>query len=259
MKGTPHSALLRKDCLEIQKAGECTGGCVWRPEGHSKTKGVCRIHTTKTPRYKNPVEFLTGRLVDELLTTFTAAEELLQHKVSPLKPLDTHALLEHDDSVLFAAPGSSSDELLKRLGFFQRRSDKYTQGLFYPEEVTGTEEELEKIKARADLGPRRILAEAGVVAFMKIPIADINKEIGHAWTGSDSDWQYVGNKKAVNVILLKKEGDELRPSKFIRGSGPASNPRYIIIGPTGQFMPKKDSTVVFSHEELPEFLRAFVQ
>ena len=259
LKGTPHATLLRKDCLEIKKSADCTGGCAWVPKGRSKTEGTCLIHTTKTPRYKNPVEFLTARLVDELLQTFTAAEELLQHRVSPLKPLDTHALIEHGDSVLFAAPGSSSDELLKRLGFFNRRGDKYTRGLVYPEEVASAETTAQGPAIRADLSSRRELSEAGVVAFLKIPIADINKDLGRAWTGSEEDWQYVANKSGVNVILTKLEGEELRPSKFIRGSGSASNPRYIIIGPSGQFRPNKPTTVVFSHDDLPPFLRTFVQ
>jgi hypothetical protein len=260
LKGTPHAALLRKNCLQIKKASECTGGCAWVRKGASKTEGQCLIHTTSTPRYKMPTEFLTARLVDELLQSFTEAEELLRHHVSPLKPLGTHALLEEGDSVLFAAPGSSSDELLRKLGFFHRRSDKYTQGLSYPEEVTATEGTEIQPVARADLGPRRILAEAGVAAFLKLTVAEINKEIGHAWTGSDDDWQYVGNKKGVNVILLKVDGDELRPSKFIRGSGPASNPSYIIIGPTGLFrMNGKPTDVVFSYDDLPADLRAFVQ
>ena len=261
LKGTPHSALLRKDCLQIKKASDCTGGCAWVRKGASKTEGQCLIHTTATPRYKVPANFLTARLVDELLLSFTEAEELLRHHVSPLKPLGTHALLEEGDAVLFAAPGSSSDELLRKLGFFHRRSDKYTRGLSYPEEVGGEEGAAASSSApRADLAQRRIVAEAGVAAFLKIPLAEINKELGHAWTGSDDDWQYVGNKRGVNVILLKVDGDELRPSKVIRGSGSASNPRYIIIGPTGQFRNNgAPGVVVFPYDELPADLRTFVE
>jgi hypothetical protein len=128
-EGSPVKTLLRKNCLQTKKA-ECTGGCTWAGDS-----ARCLIHTPTTPRYVNPARVLSARLVDELIRTFSAAEEVLKEKVPFLRPLSADALVKGEDSLLFAAEGRGSTALYDKLGYSGRKPTAYTHGLAYPEEV----------------------------------------------------------------------------------------------------------------------------
>jgi hypothetical protein len=127
--GSPVKTLLRKNCLQT-KQKDCTGGCTWAGES-----ARCLIHTPTTPRYTNPARVLSARLVDELIRTFGAAEEVLKEKVPFLRPLSADAMVRGTDSLLFAAEGRGSSDLYARLGYTGRKPTAYTKGLTYPEEV----------------------------------------------------------------------------------------------------------------------------
>jgi hypothetical protein len=128
--GSPTKTLLRRDCLQIKKDKRCTGGCTWAGESSR-----CLIHTPTTERYVNPERVLAARLVDELIRTFGAAEEVLKQKVPYLRPLQSDALIRSSDSLLFAAEGRGSAALYDRLGYSGRKPSAYTKGYTYPEEV----------------------------------------------------------------------------------------------------------------------------
>jgi hypothetical protein len=128
--GSSVKTLLRRDCRQIKKKEQCTGGCTWAGE-----TSRCLIHTPVTERYVDPARVLSARLVDELIRTFSAAEEVLQQKVPFLKPLPSSALIRGTDSLLFAAEGRGSSALYERLGYSGRKPTAYTKGYTYPEEV----------------------------------------------------------------------------------------------------------------------------
>jgi hypothetical protein len=129
-EGNPVKTLLRRDCLQIKKEKICTGGCSWAGE-----TSRCLIHTPATERYVDPSRVLAARLVDELIRTFSAAEEILKQKVPFLRPLASDALVKGTGSLLFAAEGRGSTALYDRLGYSGRKPTAYTKGLTYPEEV----------------------------------------------------------------------------------------------------------------------------
>jgi hypothetical protein len=208
-EGSPvsaHKDILRRDC-RLTERSKCGGGCVWIAK-HAANEGTCLIHTRVTGRYKDPLRLLTARLVDELVSTFDLAHELLENRVSAIKPLEPGAILRSGDSVLFSAAGRSTSELLSRLGYDQRKSTRFTQGLTYPEEV-GTEPEL--LADYALLRP--VVPSAGVArdprsamlavlsGYLGLTKQAVELETGRPWTASREDWQFVADRANVVVIL----------------------------------------------------------
>ena len=128
--GSPIKTMLRRDCLQIKTKEQCSGGCSWAGE-----TSRCLIHTPSTERYVDPMRVLAARLVDELIRTFSAAEEILKQKVPYLKPLPATALIRSTDSILFAAEGRGSSVLYDKLGYSGRKPTAYTKGFTYPEEI----------------------------------------------------------------------------------------------------------------------------
>lgn len=129
-KGDPRtdstSSMLRRDCLQIQKEGECGGACSW-------SEGRCLIHAAGTPRYVNPAYVLSARLVDELLRTHAEAMQILNNRVSRLQiPKGTQ---KSEGQITLAVEGRGDSVLFRELGLEGRLPSKYRRGHTYPEEL----------------------------------------------------------------------------------------------------------------------------
>jgi hypothetical protein len=187
--GSPVKTLLRRDCLQIKKEVQCTGGCTWAGDS-----ARCLIHTPATERYVDPMRVLAARLVDELLRTFTAADEVLKQRVPYLKPLPATALIRSTDSLLFAAEGRGSSVLYDKLGYSGRKPTAYTKGYIYPEEVDMTVDGIDpymppipeswtrKLRVSqfgADIArDQSARRDAALVALYKKPIVELEKAMG---------------------------------------------------------------------------------
>jgi hypothetical protein len=211
-EGSPLKTLLRRDCLQIKKKSQCTGGCSWAGE-----TARCLIHTPETERYTDPLRVLTARLVDELIRTFSAAEEILNQKVPYLKPLPAAAMIRSKDSLLFAAEGRGSTVLYDKLGYSGRKPTAYTKGYTYPEEVDVNVEGLDpymppipetwtkKLRVSvfgADIGrdPRARL-EAALVALYKKPIIELETAMGDVpLDGSPASLDKLAEVLGMNIL-----------------------------------------------------------
>jgi hypothetical protein len=188
-EGDSVKTLLRRDCRAIKKESRCTGGCTWAGEA-----ARCLIHSPVTERYVDPIRVLAARLVDELIRTFGAAEEVMRQKVPLLRPLASDALIRGDESLLFAAEGRGTEALYEKLGYSGRKPTAYTQGLTYPEEVdlevSGIEKHappipedwLKRLRPAvfgADISrDTRARLEAAFVALYGKPITDLQAAMG---------------------------------------------------------------------------------
>jgi hypothetical protein len=205
------------------------------------------------------------RLVNELLETFDLARELLDDRVSAIKPLKAGEIVRGagEDSVLFSAPGGSSAELLTRLGYDQRKPTAFTRGLTYPEEVSrepdvaadyGT---IVPTVARAGLAPS-VAAMAQLAAYTGKTPAGLEAELGRPFTFSVADWQHVADGKHVGIVLhFVDPGHQsvvvdriLRPSE---GANAALS--YLLVHYDNRLMSDKDGTVEFVEERLPPSVR----
>ena len=243
-ESSKHTDVLRRDCL-VTPRSECSGGCVWVSTAAAAATaaaeaGRCLIHTRATPRYKNPMRLLTVRLVDELLLTFDQAEELLHNRVSAIKPLDPSTIVPlSGNSVLFSAVGSSTSELLSRLGYDQRKSTEFTRGLTYPEEV-GSEAEVpadyEPLKpvvvGAAIARDKRAAAIAVLTGYLGLTIQTLESELERPWTASTEDWQFIANKRGVGVILHVAEGRALLVDRTVRPAVGSAD-RFILVNEDG--------------------------
>jgi len=254
-----HKDVLRRDCL-LSKQSECHGGCSWIVD-----KGQCLIHTKATSRYRDPVRLLTVRLVDELLQTFDLAHEILDNRVSAIKPLEPGAILRTEDSVLFSATGSSTDELLSRLGYDQRKPTHYTRGLTFPEEVN-VEAELAAdygtlkpaVLSAAMSRDRRVGAIAFLAGYLGITAQALELETGRPWTFSLEDWQHVANRKRVTVLLhaVDPASHTLTVDRIVMPEGGSGERPYILVDPNGLlFRDTQTGKMEFTKEELPPSLR----
>lgn len=207
-EGTSYGSILRRDCLQIKTKKECIAGCSWIPtEGDN---GVCRIHTSRTPRYMDPIRVIIARLVDELLRTFGLAQEILTQHVPHLRSLSKDAIVEEEHAILFSASGRGTDALYDRLGYKERRATKYARGYTYPEEV-GVEIELPADWAQlrhalfgADIArdPRARL-DASLVSITSKPLAELERTIGHPFTGTEADWKALAIHTGIEVLLTR--------------------------------------------------------
>jgi hypothetical protein len=73
--------------------------------------------------------------VDELLRTFSAAEELLKQKVPYLRPITSRDFIQEKDAVLFTAKGRGDNMLYEKLGYARRQPSEFTMGFTFPEEI----------------------------------------------------------------------------------------------------------------------------
>jgi hypothetical protein len=256
-----HKDVLRRDCL-ISKQSECHGRCSWIV----KDGGQCLIHTKATSRYTDPIRLLTVRLVDELLQTFDLAREILDNRVSSIKPLEPGAVLRSADSVMFSAMGSSTDELLSRLGYDQRKPTHYTRGFTFPEEINIEPElaadygTLKPALLSADLSrDRRGAALAMLAGYMGITVQALESEIGRAWTFSLEDWQHVANRKRVTVLLHAADpaSHTITMDRIVMPEGGSGERPYILVDPNGLlFKDTQMGALEITKEDLPPSIRA---
>jgi hypothetical protein len=212
-EGESITTLLRKNCLQSKKK-DCTGGCTWAGES-----ARCLIHAPSTPRYVNPARVLSARLVDELLRTFSAAEEVLKEKVPFLRPLSADALVRGENSLLFAAEGRGSADLFAKLGYTGRKPTAYTKGLTYPEEVDmevdGAEsftpsipedwtEKLATVTFGADIDrDPRAKFEAALVNLAEKTIEDLEHEMAPTpLDNSPASIEKLANLLKVNILTV---------------------------------------------------------
>jgi len=205
------------------------------------------------------------RLVNELLETFDLARELLDDRVSAIKPLKAGEIVRGagEDSVLFSAPGGSSAELLTRLGYDQRKPTAFTRGLTYPEEVSREPEvpadygTIVPTVAWAGLAPS-VAAMAQLAAYTGKTPAGLEAELGRPFTFSVADWQHVADVKHVGIVLhFVDPGHQsvvvdriLRPSE---GANAALS--YLLVHYDNRLMSDKDGTKEFVEERLPPSVR----
>jgi len=167
----------------------------------------------------DPARVLAARLVDELLRSFAAAEEVMHQKVPFLRPLPADALVKGGDSLLFAAEGRGSSALYERLGYSGRKPTKYTRGYSYPEEV---DLEVEGVDPHMPLIPEpwasrlrpavfgadierdpRAKFEAALVAMYKKPIGDLMSALGGvALDGSPDSLETLAELLNVNILTM---------------------------------------------------------
>jgi len=269
-EGKATNMLLRRDCLQIQTKDACIGGCSW-------SDGRCLIHTTATERYVNPERVMTARLTDELLRTFGAAAEILEQKVSYLKPLDPSAVLQEEKGILFTATGRGSTSLYDKLGYSTRKPGQFTQGLIYPEEVSvstvdvkGTLpvdwETLEPMAAPADIArDTKALLDVAIVTLTEMSLPNLERRMGRAFRGTTADWEYIA-KEFNRVIISTQWNDKehrLEPATRIRpppvGGAGGPEPHYIVLDMNGIPLQRKGTgTLTSTRLELPATLRAWL-
>jgi len=290
-EGKSAFTMLRRDCLQITKEKDCTGGCVWRPApaaaaAAAATAGSCLIHTTKTARYVNPVRVMIARLVDELIRTFAEAMEILRRKVSFLRPLEKDAIMKEGDSVTFAAAGRGTDPLFSKLGYTGRKPTGLTAGLTYPEEADvdseGEEEELPTVSYPADwllkVRPAALGADIDrdkssqfrtVLALItKTSIEELEARLGGVvLTGTLENWRALSNLLGVDVLFSSYDAGEKKTaiSGWIKAPKPAGAaaslhvPRYLLLDLFGVPMQRETTgTFVFNEADLPATIRAWL-
>jgi hypothetical protein len=273
-EGTPTKSLLRRDCLKVDKGTEkgCVGGCVWA----GREKG-CLIHTPATERYVDPARVLSARLVDELLRTFGAAEEVMKQKVPFLRPLASDALIKGSSALLFAAEGRGSAALYDRLGYSGRQPSVYTKGYTYPEEVDMDVEGVDKFmppipedwtrKLRpAVFGAEiaqdaRARLEAALVSISKKSISELEA----AMEGVPLDNSPVALDKLSGIlnanILTTTYDPEARRADLDKWYGVGTEARFIVLDLAGVPLErvKRPGTFVMTDVKLPSAIRRWLK
>jgi len=269
--GHPSNTVLRRDCLQIKTKDACIGGCSW-------SDGRCLIHTTSTERYVNPERVMTARLTDELLRTFGAAMEILEQKVSYLKPLDASAVVHDGTALLFSASGRGSTSLYDKLGYSTRKPGQYTQGLIYPEEVgidmLETEGALpadwtmlEPLITAADVArdPRAML-EVAVSTLTETSLKDIEARLGRAFRGTNADWESLAKEHNLVIIMTRWNAALQRLEPYMRIQPPpaagAGGPEqhYVVLDMQGVPLRRKGTDSMKStRAALPATLRAWLE
>jgi hypothetical protein len=246
-KGQVSRPIYRRNCLKL-KHSECSGGCMWVPLGNdtdTEDEGRCLIHTQQTERYIQPVETLIARLVDELLRTFSLADEILSARVPRLPSLQSRSIEHEDDTLLFSLPGRGDDDLYTQLGYKGRKPTEYTQGIMFPEETSlpGEFEEgdipgdtpgswsavfrhvlLGEELARSD----RLKFQTIVSQISGMPIDKYEAHVGHPVIGTESDWKELSEQRKVNIIFTHVDTSIqlLQPYRVLRVE---DSEKYIVL------------------------------
>ena len=253
------SFLLRRDCLQIKTEGSCIGGCTW-------SDGRCLIHTTRTPRYVDPLRVLTARLVDELLRTFGLAMEILNQRVSYLNPIAKGEILEEENSILFSAFGKGNDALYDKLGYSRRRPGVYTQGLTFPEEV-GIHMEKKTIPEEWGLRKPSLSSEAlrdlrTTVITILIDITGKNlteiEAVTDTFIGSRENWEAFANWLHINIIFTKLQGYILTYEDTIV-CDPGSDNYMVLDADRIPLMQKRTNKYILGSKDLPKELLPFMK
>jgi hypothetical protein len=270
-EGRSYPSILRRDCAQIQTEDGCSGGCTW-------TEGRCLIHTTATPRFVNPIQVLTVRLVDELLRTFSAAEELLKQKVPYLRPITSRDFIQEKDAVLFTAKGRGDDALYEKLGYARRQPSEFTMGFTFPEEIRIPDDvtvgylptEWTFYLRQAIVGATASRDKRDTLFTVLLSLADTQlmayeAERGRPITGTEEDWAFLAKKLETEVILTQYNAitKTIAPVKWLQGqtaAGAAAPPRrFIILDAEGIPLQRiKDGGFVSLQQELPGLIQAWL-
>jgi len=264
-EGVAHDSILRRDCLQIKKEGDCVAGCTWTASGSAEEgggRGRCLIHTQATPRFVDPIRVMVARLSDELLRTFGDAEEILEQSISYLKPVG-HEMIRTGESVLFAAKGRGDHHLLEKLGYTKDSISDFSRGFRYPEQVsddTALDSELPADWAIV-LEPGSFVADiardplarftSSLVAISKKSLATLEAAIGKL-TGTKADWARFATYAKQTVVFTKEVPGDLVVESVIKGGD-----TYVILDPDGvPFQVRRTKVFILSEEQLPPRLKA---
>jgi hypothetical protein len=277
-KGTSTTGLLRQDCLSIKTESECKNGCTWSDDR-------CLIHTTATERYIDPIRVCIARLVDELLRTFGAAQEVLKQKVSYLRSLDSDIIQKTDDALLFSVSGRGTDTLYSRLGYGTRKPTVYSRGLTFPEEIdidaednipldginpdwaTTIQTAIFAAPIQRDLRAR---FNASLVSITGHSLEAIESRLKTPFTGTVEQWTALAKGWAYDIIFTKINPASriAEPYLWIGGTtaagaaGAAGAPprTFIILDPTGIPYQHKDTLKqVWKETEIPATLQLWME
>ncbi len=253
--GSASPSILRRDCLQIKKESDCVGSCTF-------SDGRCLIHAKGTQRYVDPVRVLTVRLTDELLRTFRQAEEILQHRVSLLRPhsLGKGTVVHEGDTVLFSAMGRGTKSLYEQLGYTESDKSKYAAGLVFPEEVDvgvaadGAYKD-KTLQFAADIQRdtyARLTAVWPDVVGTDDPLPD-------GFRGTDADWSYVAKRYRLEILKTHMGPDNVPivDKVFQSDYAGAGERRYIMLDVEGVPVPILTSprpTYIVKESHLPPAL-----
>ena len=251
--GSATPSILRRDCLQVRKE-DCVGSCTF-------SDGRCLIHAKGTQRYVDPVRVLTARLTDELLRTFRQAEEILQGRVTLLRPLPKGSVVREGDTVLFSAMGRGDEALFAQLGYTDRDKSQHTSGLIYPEEVDiGTAADgAYKDKSLQFAADIRRDTYARLVAVWP-DITGTDDPLPDDFRGTEADWRKFAQTSGFDIIKTKiSPGDIMEIDKIIKGGyGGAGEHTYIMLDAEGVPMPILRNTYRVKTSKLPPELKEIV-
>jgi hypothetical protein len=266
--------MYRRNCL-ILKKGECSSGCMWVSDAGIEDEGRCLIHTTATERYIDPVHTLIARLVDELLRTFSLAEEILEARVPRLQSIQQDTIGHEDGSLLFSLSGRGDDDLFKQLGYTGRKPTIHTRGLIYPEETSlpGVFDEGDipgDMPGSWTLVFRHLVVGEDIsrspylkfqVVFSALSGMHYNKYeqlVGHPITGTDNDWKELAENHALQILMTSVDPgiQLLKPYKRV---GNTESQKFVILDANQiPFQNKSTGAIIFTYLELPTSIRSWL-
>lgn len=272
-EGKVSRPLYRRNCLKL-KQDECSGGCMWVTQD-AEAGGRCLIHTTATERYIHPVDTLIARLVDELLRTFSLAEEILEARVPRLQPLQQGTIEHEDGTMMFSLAGRGDDDLFEQLGYTGRKATEYTRGLVYPEETSLPGEFAEgdipgdmpgswatvfrHLTLGEDISRSPVLKFQIVFgALAGMTYDKYEKTTGHPVTGTESDWNELAQIRNIQILMTNIDPSLqlLQPYKRI---GNMESTKFVVLDADQiPFQNKSTGAAVFTYSELPTSIRVWL-
>jgi hypothetical protein len=224
---------------------------------------------------------MIARLVDELIRTFGAADEILSQRVPFLRHLDPSQIRSDEDGILFSAAGRGSEFLYERLGYSGRKPTAYTRALVYPEEVDATQDVTEKVAPEdvlpadwasvfkvavfgADVGrDARSRFVAALTTLTGQTIAALEARGGAPITGSADDWRNLAGLLRVDVLTTRYDPTTHRMAithwytgAAAAGAG-AAEPSFIVLDINGvPLQSVADGGYIVPQSKLPASIRA---
>jgi hypothetical protein len=263
--------IYRRDCLKLKK-DECSGGCAWVTLDE-EDDGKCLIHTRATERYIQPMETLIARLVDELLRTFSLADEILSTRVPRLPSIQQGSLEHEDGAILFSLPGRGDDDLYTQLGYKGRKPTEHTRGLVFPEETTKSglfeegdipgdmSSEWSALFRRVPLGPElmrdRVKFQTMVLQISGMPIDKYEAHVGHEVIGTDADWKELGEQRKVNIVFthVNPETQLLEANRLLQ----VDSDKYVVLDADQiPLQHRTTSGIIVNHKDLPKSIRSWL-
>lgn len=271
--GPPGASVLRRDCLQIVKEGDCVAGCAWNGETRK-----CVIHVTKsdrkTQRNVDPKRIIVIRLADELLRSFGYAQEILEQRVPYLKPLGPETVIREGESVLLSVSGKGDATTYEKLGYLGRNPTDYTRGDTYPEEVNIDMEtpadwlqtlQYYAVQLKPDVyrNPAEMLVSTLVMITNK-SVPELARDLGiPIFTGTYDDWKRLAKYLKTDILFTRPN----TPTRTVVvdmwiGSDAAATAhrKFIVIDPEGiPFQRQKDAAFVIPEAELPSSIMRWIE